>query len=313
MTNQHWTIENIPDQRGALYLITGGNSGLGFETARALAGRNAAVIITARDAAKGSAAVAAIRAEHPAAQVSAMALDLADLASVRAFAAEFLREHPTLPRLINNAGVMAPPYRKTKDGFELQFGTNHLGHFALTGLLLPALLAAPGARIVNVSSGYHLPGVIDFDNLDGSKRYDLWAAYAQSKLANLLFAYELQRRLQAAGRQAISLGCHPGYAATNLQSAGPRMSGSRLAGFMMRIANGLLAQSAAMGALPLLYAAVEPSLRGGEYTGPQGLGGMRGYPGLAKSSARSHDETVARRLWEVSETLTGVRYDFAAG
>jgi NAD(P)-dependent dehydrogenase (short-subunit alcohol dehydrogenase family) len=311
MTSELWTLDSIPDQHGQLVLITGGNSGLGFEAGRALAGKGAHVILTARDAGKGQAAAEAIRREHPQATVAVMALDLADLSSVRLFAADFQKRFSVLPRLINNAGVMATPYQRTKDGFELQFGTNHLVHFALTGLLLPSLLAAPKARVVTVSSGVHERGAIAFDNLDGSRRYDMWAAYGQSKLANVLFAYELQRCFQARGLNTISLACHPGYAGTNLQSAGPRLAGSRLRESLMGFANRFLAQPAAMGALPLLYAAVEPTLRGGEYIGPLGAMGMRGYPGLAASSARSHDAAAARRLWEISETLTGIRYDFS--
>jgi NAD(P)-dependent dehydrogenase (short-subunit alcohol dehydrogenase family) len=236
-----------------------------------------------------------------------MALDLADLRSVRSFADTLRARYDTLALLINNAGVMALPYRRTVDGFEMQFGTNHLGHFALTGLLLPAILATPRARVVTVSSGAHTNGSIDFDNLDGSKGYTPWRAYAQSKLANLLFAYELQRRFAAAGATALSVGCHPGWAATNLQAAGPRMAGARLRVRLMTIANRVLAQSAAMGALPILYAATAEGVNGCDYIGPTSWGGMRGYPGKVRSSARSYDVALARRLWQVSEELTGVR------
>jgi NAD(P)-dependent dehydrogenase (short-subunit alcohol dehydrogenase family) len=309
MTEQ-WTLANIPDQSGRLALVTGGNSGIGFEAAQALAGKGARVIIAARSLQKGEAAAQAIRQAHRQAQVEVRALDLADLASVRRFADEFQRGGAALDLLINNAGVMALPFRKTADGFEMQFGTNHLGHFALTGLLLPAILAAPQARVVSVSSALHTSGAIDFENLDGARSYDRQRAYSQSKLANLLFAYELQRRLAAAGAAAISLGCHPGYAATNLQQAGPRMEGSQLGEVVMGLANRLLAQSAAMGALPTLYAATAPDVYGCDYIGPQSLGGWRGHPGKARSSARSYDEDSARRLWEISEGLTGVRYQF---
>jgi NAD(P)-dependent dehydrogenase (short-subunit alcohol dehydrogenase family) len=241
-----------------------------------------------------------------------MALDLSDLGSVRQFAEAFLRRFDSLPLLINNAGVMALPYRRSADGFEMQFGTNHLGHFALTGQLLPAILAAPGARVVNVSSGLHANGAIDFDNLDGASSYSPWRAYSQSKLANLLFTYELQRRFTAAGIDAISAGCHPGFAATNLQAAGPQMRGSRLSVRLSQIGNLLFAQSAAMGALPTLYAATAANVNGCDYIGPTGLMGLRGAPGKVKSSARSYDAALAARLWQVSEALTGVRFDLAA-
>src|SRR5262249_4887520 len=207
---------------------------------------------------------------------------------------------------------MALPYRRTVDGFEMQFGTNHLGHFALTGLLLEAMVAAPHARVVVVSSARHASGKIDFDNLDGKQSYRPLRAYRQSKLANLLFAYELQRRFTAAGVDALAVGCHPGYAATNLQAAGPRMSGSRFGERLSEIANRLFAQSAAMGALPTLYAATSADIRGGAYICPLGLLGIRGGPGKVQSSARSHDRAVAARLWQVSEELTGVRYDLPA-
>jgi NAD(P)-dependent dehydrogenase (short-subunit alcohol dehydrogenase family) len=260
----------------------------------------------------GGSAADAIRVAHPAAIVEVMALDLADLASVRRFAEEFLARSEPLHLLINNAGVMALPFRKTADGFEMQFGTNHLGHFALTGLLLPAILAAPDARVVNVSSALHMAGVIDFENLDGARGYDRQRAYSQSKLANLLFTYELQRRLATARASAISLGCHPGYASTNLQQTGPRMEGSTFVEAIMGLGNALFAQSAEMGALPTLYAATAPDAHGGDYIGPKDFGGWRGYPAKARSSARSHDEATARRLWEVSTQLTSVQYDFMA-
>jgi NAD(P)-dependent dehydrogenase (short-subunit alcohol dehydrogenase family) len=306
-----WDTSAIPDQRGRLAIITGATSGIGYEAAQALAGKGAQVILAVRSAERGAAAVARIRAAHPQAQVEVLPLDLADLASVRRFAEGFLGRRASLPLLINNAGVMALPYRRTVDGFELQLGTNHLGHFALTGLLLPAILAAPQARVVTVSSGAHTPGRIAFDNLDGARSYQRWVAYAQSKLANLLFAYELQRRFASAGAGAISLACHPGYANTELQAAGPRMDGSALGARLAQAMNRVFAQSAAMGALPTLYAATSPDAYGCDYIGP-GLGGWRGYPVKARSSARSYDEGAARRLWEASEWLTGVAYDFAA-
>jgi NAD(P)-dependent dehydrogenase (short-subunit alcohol dehydrogenase family) len=305
MTNR-WTQNDIPDQQGKLVIVTGGNSGIGYEASLALAGRNAHVILAVRSTDKGEEAAREIRQRHPKAQVTVMGLNLADLKSVRAFAESFLASHDRLDILINNAGVMALPARKTVDGFEMQFGTNHLGHFALTGLLLPALKKTPGARVVTVSSGVHVSGDIHFDDLQWEKKYDRWAAYAQSKLANLLFAYELQRCLTAAGINIISVGCHPGYAATNLQAAGPNMDGSVFSAWMMKATNFLLAQKAEMGALPTLFAATAAEVNGCDYIGP--AGGMRGYPQKVKSNDKSYNEALAKRLWIVSEKLTGVVY-----
>lgn len=298
----------MPDLRGKLAVVTGGNSGIGYQAALALADKGAHVVLAVRDMEKGQAAAETIRGAQPAAAVDVMALDLGDLGSVRGFTEAFGQRYEALALLINNAGVMALPYRRTADGFESQLGTNHLGHFALTGLLLPAILAAPGARVVNVSSGVHTAGIIDFANLDGTKSYSPWRAYSQSKLANLLFTYELQRRLVAGGAGAISVACHPGWAATNLQAAGPRMNGSPLGELLSGVANRLFAQSPAAGALPTLYAATAPGVTGGDYIGPLGPLGMRGAPGKVKSSARSYDASVAARLWQVSEELTGVRF-----
>jgi NAD(P)-dependent dehydrogenase (short-subunit alcohol dehydrogenase family) len=309
----HWDIQAIPDQSGKLTVITGANSGIGYEAALALAGKGARVLLAVRSEERGRAAAERIRAAHPRASVEVGALDLADLGSIRSFAEGFLARGEALPLLLNNAGVMAIPYRRTVDGFEMQLGTNHLGHFALTGLLLPALLRAPGARVVSVSSGAHLGGRIAFDNLDGSKGYQRWAFYAQSKLANLLFAYELQRRLSGAGAGVISLACHPGYADTNLQSVGPRLDGSSIGESIAGAMNRIFAQSAAMGALPTLFAATSPQAYGGDYIGPGSLGGMRGYPTRQRSNALSYDPALAKRLWEVSEQLTGVRYVFPQG
>ena len=303
-----WIEQNIPSQAGKSALITGANSGLGFETARVLAGKGATVTLAVRDTAKGDAAAAAIRTVVPAAELVVAALDLASLASIHTFVAAFAGTHGRLDMLINNAGVMAIPRRTTADGFEMQFGTNHLGHFALTGLLLPLLLATPAARIVTVSSGAHILGKINFDDLQGERSYNKWRTYGQSKLANLLFAYELQRKLTAAGSQAISVVAHPGYASTNLQSVGPEMEGSRIGQRTMSAANRVLAQSAAVGALPEVYAATSLAVRGGDYIGPEGFMGQRGFPKKVRSNARSYDEAVAARLWAVSERLTGVSY-----
>jgi NAD(P)-dependent dehydrogenase (short-subunit alcohol dehydrogenase family) len=305
-----WTQDNIPDQTGKLVIVTGGNSGIGYEAGLALAGRNAHVILAVRDVNKGEEAAGKIREKYAQAQVTVMPLNLADLKSVHTFAETFQVKYDRLDVLINNAGVMALPARKTADGFEMQFGTNHLGHFALTGLLLPALKATPHARVVTVSSFVHVSGAIHFDDLQWEKGYDRWGAYAQSKLSNLLFTYELQRRLAAAGIDVISLGCHPGYAATNLQFAGPRMEGSSISVWMMKLGNILFAQSQRMGALPTLFAAVAPQVNGCDYVGPTSLGGTRGYPDKVRSNNLSYDEGLAKRLWGVSEELTGVKYSF---
>ena len=288
MATSHWTERDISEQPGKLAVVTGANSGIGYEAARSLAAKGAHVVLAVRSMHKGQDAAETIRRAVPTATVEVMALDLSDLSSVRAFAEQFARQHTTLPLLINNAGVMALPYRRTADGFEMQFGTNHLGHFAVTGLLLPLLLAARGARVVNVSSSAHQFGTIDFDNLDGRKSYRPWMAYGQSKLANLLFTYELQRRFRDAGADAIAVGCHPGYATTNLQTAGPRMSGSRIGAAVMELNNRLVGQSAADGALPTLYAATAPDVRGGDYIGPLGLLHMRGAPGKARARPQAY-------------------------
>jgi NAD(P)-dependent dehydrogenase (short-subunit alcohol dehydrogenase family) len=306
--NGPWTADDIPDLAGQTIIVTGGNSGIGFEAARQMARKGAHVILACRDKGKAAEAITQIHTLQPSASLEAMQLDLASLESVHRFARDFAEKKVPLDVLCNNAGVMAIPRRTTAEGFEMQLGTNHLGHFALTGLLLEPLLAAPAARVVNVSSTAHKPGRIDFDDLQGEKSYGKWIAYAQSKLANLLFTYELQRRLEASGARAISVACHPGYSATNLQAVGPQMSGSRIAARLMDIGNRLFSQTAAMGALPTLYAATSPDARGGDYIGPDGFMENYGHPKKVQSTARSHDRAVARRLWEVSEQLTSVRY-----
>ena len=305
-----WTQMDIPDQKGRLVVVTGGNSGIGYEAGLALAGRNARVILAVRSVEKGEQAAQTIRQHYPAAEVKVMALNLSDLKSVKGFAEAFLRANDRLDILINNAGVMARPEVRTDDGFEMQFGTNHLGHFALTGLLLPALKAAADSRVVTVSSFVHNSGDIHFDDLQWKKKYDRWGAYAQSKLANLLFTYELQRRFAASGNKSISVGCHPGYAATNLQFAGPAMEGSTFKARMMKVGNALFAQRQDMGALPTLFAATAAEVIGGDFIGPTAMREMRGYPGKVMSNDKSHDEALAKRLWTISEELTGVVYDF---
>src|SRR6202171_237445 len=304
-TTGKWTAGDIPDQHGRTAIVTGANSGLGRIVARELARRGGKVIVATRDTVKGAEAAQAIATAFPPSNVEAAQLDLADLSSVRAFAARTRGGNDQIDLLINNAGVMAAPYRKTADVFELQLGTNHLGHFALTGLLLPLLNDVSDSRVVTVASNNHKGGRMHFDDLLGEHRYSRWGAYAQSKLANLLFAFELDRRLKAGGSRMISVAAHPGYSATNLQLSGPPPH-ERLA---MRVSNRLFAQSAEIGALPILYAAAAPDVQGGSYLGPDGPGEMRGYPVLVRAIKRAYDGEDARRLWDISERLTGVVYD----
>jgi NAD(P)-dependent dehydrogenase (short-subunit alcohol dehydrogenase family) len=308
-----WSTHDIPPQTGRTAIVTGANSGLGYVTARELARAGARVVMGCRDAARGEQARERLLQQAPGAQVEVRPLDLASLDSIRAFADRAHADFPALDLLVNNAGVMAIPRQLTADGFERQLGTNHLGHFALTGLLLPSLVGRAGSRVVTVSSSAHKPGRIDFDDLMSERSYGKWSAYSQSKLANLLFAFELQRRLEAAGMPTISVAAHPGYAATNLQQVGPSMQGSRLGGLLMSLGNRLFAQSDEMGALPQLYAATAPDVRGGEYFGPDGIGESRGHPKRVDSTKASKDTATAARLWEASEDLTGVRYDALTG
>jgi NAD(P)-dependent dehydrogenase (short-subunit alcohol dehydrogenase family) len=298
-----WTAADMPPLRGQVAVVTGANSGIGLIAARELARAGASLVMAVRNVDKGREAVRTTASDL---EVDVRQLDLADLASVRSFAAGFADSHERLDLLVNNAGVMAPPRRLTADGFESQIGTNHLGHFALTGLLLESLRAADSPRVVTVSSDAHRFGRIRFDNLQGERHYNNWLAYSQSKLANLLFAFELQRRAVAAGWNLLSVAAHPGYAATNLQSAGPA---GRVERMTMVVTNRLVAQSAEMGALPTLYAAVA-DLPGGSFVGPNGFMGLRGHPHLVTASARAYDEDDARRLWSVSEELTGIHYEF---
>jgi NAD(P)-dependent dehydrogenase (short-subunit alcohol dehydrogenase family) len=288
-------------------VVSGANSGLGLITARELARKGARTVLACRNLAKGEEAKRAILLRAPKAQLDLAELDLAGLDSVRAFAEWLRSQHQGIDLLVNNAGVMAPPRRRTADGFELQFGTNHLGHFALTGLVIDLLEGREDARVVTLSSGAHRIGRIAFDNLRGDRRYFRWRAYGQSKLANLLFALELDRRLRAAGSTIKSVAAHPGYAATNLQHTGP----TRLDELLMIVPNKVIAQSDEMGALPTLYAATEPGLDGGTYVGPDGMAEQRGHPTEVSPNAAARDESVARRLWEVSEQMTGVRSELA--
>ena len=302
-----WTAADIPDLSGRTAIVTGANSGLGLETTLALAAHGAAVTMAVRDTAKGEAAAAGIRDQAPAANIAVRRLDLADLASIDEFAWLWREANPGgLDLLINNAGVMAIPARRTADGFEMQFGTNHLGHFALTGRLLEAL--RDDARVVTVSSQAHRMGRMNFDDLMGDSKYRAWGAYGQSKLANILFMRELAKRLQEAGIDVLSVAAHPGYASTHLQAVGPEMRGRSWQTKVMDVANKVFAQSAEMGALPTLYAATHDGISSGDYVGPSGFGEQRGHPKLVGMSNSARDVEAAARLWEVSETLTGVRY-----
>jgi NAD(P)-dependent dehydrogenase (short-subunit alcohol dehydrogenase family) len=297
-----WTSDDVPGQQGRLAVVTGANTGLGFETARVLAARGASVVLAVRDTEKGKRAAARIAAAAPGADVMVQPLDLASLDSVRAAARELRARHPGIDLLVNNAGVMFPPKQATRDGFELQLGTNHLGHFALTGLLLEQMLPVPGSRVVTVSSlGHRIRARINFDDLQSQRSYHRVAAHSQSKLANLMFTYELQRRLAGAGT-TIAVAAHPGLAATELARYTPAIAASLYA---------LISQNAAMGALPILRAATDPGVLGGQYYGPGRLFGARGYPTPARSSRQSRDTAIQRRLWAVSEQLTGVTFPAA--
>ena len=306
----HWTERDIPDQRGRCAIVTGATGGLGYATARALAGAGAEVILAARNGARGAQALDRIRAAVPAAVVRFELLDLGSLAAVAAFAERLESAGRPVDLLVNNAGVMAYPTRRaTADGFEAQFGTNHLGHFALTLRLIPLLRRGQDARVVTVSSLAHRRGAIRFDDLQ-STRYVPWAAYAQSKLANLMFALELQRRSVAQGWGIASIAAHPGLSATDIVANGPGSGSGRAAGLLTR-ASGLLlplvAQSAGRGALPILYAATAPQARGGAYYGPLGLREMRGPPGEARIMPQALNTAVAARLWDVSLELVALR------
>jgi NAD(P)-dependent dehydrogenase (short-subunit alcohol dehydrogenase family) len=300
-----WTADQIVDQSGRTFIVTGANSGLGFEAARELAHHGGMVIIAARDEAKGLDAVARIKAEQPSAAVEYRAIDLADLESVRAFAASIVSGGIAVDVLINNAGIMFPPRRLSPQGFESQFATNHLGHFALTGLLYDTLRRGRDARVVTVTSNLHKGGSIHFDDLSGEKSYSPQAFYQQSKFANVLFGLELDRRLRAAGAPVKSMLAHPGYSATNLQ----RSAQSALMRAVMQIGNRLIAQSASMGALDELYAAIAPSAVGGKVYGPDGFREMRGHPVEVEPDSAARNEDTARRLWDLSEKLTGVRWE----
>ncbi|MEU7112134.1 oxidoreductase [Streptomyces sp. NPDC046182] len=305
-----WSARDIPDQRGRTAVVTGSNSGIGLVTARELARRGARVVLACRSEARGTAAVEQVRSEVPDAEVEFRPLDLADLASVREFVASL--PYGRLDLLVNNAGVMALPYGRTADGFETQFGVNHLGHFALTGLLLPRLLDTPSARIVSVSSGMHAISRLDMGDLNSERKYRRWIAYGRSKTANLLFVHELARRLRAAGSGIVAAAAHPGYAATNLQTAGARMEGRTGAERLIELGNRLLAQPAEAGALPTLYAATAEGVAPDSFTGPSFLM-ARGAPGASWRARWTLDDVAGERLWVASEQLSGVTYDGLKG
>jgi len=307
-----WTAADMPSLTDRTVVVTGANSGLGLEGSKAFTRKGATVVMACRSVERGESAASDIRQSVPDATLNVRECDLADLANVASFADGLRDDYDAVDILCNNAGVMAIPRSETADGFETQFGVNHLGHFALTGHLLPLLRAADGeSRIVTQSSGAHEMGEIDFEDLQHERSYGKWDAYGQSKLANLLFAYELQRRLGNHGwDDVLSVACHPGYADTDLQFRGPREMGSTLRTAFMGIANAVLAQSAEQGALPMLYAATADDVIGGEYVGPGGLLDMRGAPEFQQSNEASRDEATAERLWDVSTDLTGVEYDF---
>ena len=304
-----WTEDHIADQSGRVALVTGANSGIGWETARVLTSAGARVLVACRNAEKGHDAVQRIMDTKPKGEAEFLQLDLADLDAVRDVVDNL--PHDRLDLLINNAGVMATPLQRTAQNFEAQFGVNHLGHFALTGLLLPRLLTTQDSRIVSVSSTGHRPGHIHFDDLNSESGYKPWAAYFQSKLANLLFTYELQRRLVAAGSRVNALASHPGGSKTNLGHENPGGFLNTLLSVSRPLIERFLLQSSAMGALPTLRAAVDPEAIGGEYYGPDGFNEQTGHPVRVDSSERSKDRDVAERLWRESEALTGVVYDFA--
>lgn len=305
-TEAVWTTADMPDLSGKVVIVTGANSGIGYEAAKECARKGARTLLACRDMIKAKAALTQIRAEIPHAPVEIMQLDLASLASVRGFAAAFRAKYDRLDLLVNNAGIMMVPYSTTEDGFERHFGVNHLGHFALTGLLFNLIVNTPGARVVNVSSGAHRFGRMDFDKLmyDEGQGYTPMGAYGRSKLANLLFTQELQRRFQAAGVDAMATAAHPGGANTNL---GSHLYDRWYAKLLLPIF-AQMGQSAAMGALPTLRAAVDPQAQGGDYYGPPGLMEQRGYPVKVSASDAAYKQADAVRLWQVSEQLTGVRY-----
>jgi len=306
----HWSESDMPSLADRTIVVTGANSGLGYEGTRAFAKKGATVVMACRSTERGEQATREIRQHVSDGDLDVRECDLADLSSVARFAEEYTGDYDELHVLCNNAGVMALPRSETADGFEKQFGINHLGHFALTGHLLNVLAATDGARVVTQSSGAHEQGEIDFEDLQRERSYGRWSAYAQSKLANVLFGYELDRRSSEADLDLASVVCHPGYADTDLQRRAGEAGGGVVGAALAAVVNRLFAQSSETGVLPMLYAATHEDIEGGEYVGPGGLMNMRGAPEPQRSSDRSDDEDTAARLWERSEDLTGVTYEF---
>lgn len=300
-----WSETEIPDLSDRTIVVTGANSGIGLEAARMFAEHGARVVMACRTVSKGESAAAHIRGTAPSARLEVMALDLADLDSVRSFAAGLCSLHGEIHALVNNAGVMALPHSRTAQGFEMQLGTNHFGHFALTGLLFASL--APTARIVNVSSAVHRLGSFDWTDLNCERSYSPWGAYTRSKLANLYFTFELDRRLKAAGSGIVSIACHPGYAATNIQNSGVLQRKNLWENAVMTLGRAILARPSSAGALPTAYATVASGLIGGEYVGPR-IFQAWGAPAPQSAAARAHDKDASRKLWEASEKRTGVRF-----
>ena len=309
MTTHAWTTQDISDQQGRTVVITGANSGLGLASAEALARHGAQVVMACRSPERGATALEQVRDAATGAEPRLLQLDLADLSSIDSAAAELAGSVDHVDVLMNNAGVMAPPFMTTADGHEMQFGTNHLGHFAFTGRILPLLSAAPAPRVVTTSSTAHRIGRMRWDDLDWSEGYRKWPAYGQSKLANLLFSFELDRRARAAGVPLLSMAAHPGYASTHLQAAGPELAGRRFTARVMGLANTLFAQSAQDGSLPQLLAATGAEAVGGCYYGPGGPAEMRGHPQIVQPAKAALDTNSWDRLWQVSEELTGVTFD----
>lgn len=303
---KNWTFESIPDLQGKTIIVTGGNSGLGYESVKAFSQKGAKVVLACRNLAKGEKAKNDILANKNSGEIHVMQLDLANLASVKIFAEQFKQQYNQLDVLLNNAGIMATPNIKTDDGFEAQLGTNHLGHFALTGHLLPLLKGTPQSRVVNVSSLAHKGGKMDFNDLmfEKCRKFKPMRAYGQSKLANLLFTYELQRFFEANNIDCIAVAAHSGGSNTRLAN---HFETNKFMEAVSKIARGAM-QPAAKGALPQIRASVDANVKGGDYFGPSGIGELFGYPVLVKSNAASHNEENARKLWEVSEKLTGVKY-----
>lgn len=308
MKNENWTTANMPDLSGKVIIVTGGNSGLGYESVKVFAQKGAEVILACRSVEKGEAAKTEIMKNNPAGKIEVMNLDLMDLSSVKNFAVRFKENHSRLNVLLNNAGIMIPPYGLTKDGFESQIGTNHLGHFALTGQLIDLIVKTPKSRVVSTSSLAHKNGMMDFDNFlfDNGKGYTPMKAYGRSKLANLLFIYELQRLFEAIGIDSVAVAAHPGVSQTNLM----RFVEGKFFYHLLKPLSSLILQSAAKGALPQLRAAVDPEVKGGDFYGPDGFNEMKGFPVKVKSNPSSHNAGDAKRLWEVSEKLTGVSFNF---